>query len=69
MKTPHTAIRRGKRVRVELKNGEVFVDKFINRTRGKICEFELRGRVPAGDIKAFSPYRALQEVSKWRRHG
>jgi len=67
VKTPHTAISRGKRVRVELKSGEVFVDRFLNRTRGKICEFEERGRVAAGDIKAFSPYRALQEVSSSRK--
>ena len=67
MKTPHTAIQRGKKVRVELKDGTVFIDRFLNRTRGKICEFAVRGRVPAGDIKAFSPYRALQEVSKHRR--
>ena len=67
MKTPHTATHRGKRVRVELKNGEVFVDKFVNRTRGKIVEFELRGRVPAGDIKAFSHFRPQQELSNWHR--
>jgi hypothetical protein len=59
MKTPHTAINRGKRVRVELKDGTVFVDRFLDRTRGKVCVFEQRGRVRVGDSKAFSPYRAL----------
>jgi hypothetical protein len=67
MKTPHTEIQRGKKVRVELKDGTVFIDHFENRTRGKVCEFRVRGRIRAGDIKAFSPYRALQEVSAHRR--
>lgn len=67
MKTPHTAINRGKKVRVELKDGTVFIDRFLNRTRGKVCEFAERGRVPAGDIKAFSPYRALQQVSAQKK--
>lgn len=67
MKTPHTAINRGKRVRVALKSGEVFVDKFINRTRGKWVEFEKHGRIRAGEISAFSPFRALQEVSNHKK--
>lgn len=63
MKTPHTAIQRGKKVRVKLKDGTVFVDRFVNRTSGKMVEFEHHGRISAGNIVSFSPYRALQEVS------
>lgn len=66
MKTPHTQTRRGKRVRVELKSGEVFVDKFLERTRKKLLIFEGR-TVRVGDVKAFSDVKAQQEVSRHRR--
>lgn len=67
MKTPHTATRRGKRVRVELRNGEVFIDRFHDRTAGKWVEFETHARVRQGDIKAFSHYRPIQRVSDHRK--
>ena len=50
-----------------LKNGEVFEDKFIERTAKKILVFESGRRVPAGDIKSFSDRRLLQSTSKHRR--
>jgi hypothetical protein len=68
MKQPHTRTNRGKRVRVELKNGEVFIDRFLERTPKKWLIFESR-KVRAGDVKAFSDVRAKQEVSAHRRHG
>lgn len=67
MKTPHTITRRGKTVRVALKNGEVFEDKFIERTAKKVLIFESGRRVKAGDVKSFSDRRLLQSVSSHRR--
>lgn len=67
MKTPHTATFRGKRVRVVLKTGETFIDRFITRTPGKWVEFQQHGRVRSGDIKAFSNYRSLQQVGAHRK--
>lgn len=63
----HTATRRGQTVRVQLHTGEVFEDKFVERTSGRVVIFEARGRVPAGDIKAMSDRRLLQPVSRWRK--
>lgn len=67
MKTPHTITRRGKTVRVELRNGDVFEDKFVERTAKKILIFESGRRVKAGDVKSFSDRRLLQPVSSHRR--
>lgn len=67
MKTPHTITRRGKTVRVTLKTGEVFEDKFIERTAKKILIFESGRRVKHGDIKSFSDRRPKQAVSSHRR--
>lgn len=67
MKTPHTITRRGKTVRVELKTGEVFEDKFIERTQKKILIFGSGRRVRQGEIKSFSDRRLKQDVSSHRR--
>lgn len=67
MKTPHTRTRRGKTVRVQLRTGEVFTDKFIERTAKKLLIFESGRRVHAGEIKSFSDRRLLQPVSSHRR--
>lgn len=53
MRTPHTACRRGKRVRVVLLDGEVFIDKFRENT-GKFVHFESHPKVIKGQIKAFT---------------
>lgn len=67
MKTPHTYTKRGKRVRVQLISGEVFIDKFLERTAKKIIVFASGRRVRQGDIKSFSDFRPLQPVSRERR--
>jgi len=66
-KHPHTITARGRMVRVELKNGEKFEARFLERTRKKILVFEGGRRVPAGDVKAFSDRRLLQPISRHKR--
>lgn len=65
-KTPHTVTARGRIVRVELKDGTVFEDRFLERTRKKVLIFEGR-RVKAGDVKAFSDRRRLQPIAKHKK--
>ena len=55
MRTPHTAAKKGKRVKVVLKNGEEFVDKFIDR-KSRYVTFENR-KVLKGDIKSFAVFK------------
>lgn len=55
-KTPHTAVHRGKRVKVVLANGEQFIDKFWSRT-GKYVFFQKRGKVIRGQIKSFTIWK------------
>lgn len=52
MKTPHTAAWRGKRIKVVLRDGTTFVDKFIERTMSHVF-FEEHGRFKKSDIRAF----------------
>lgn len=59
MRTPHTAVKKGKRVMVKLKSGERFVDKFLDR-KGHYVIFE-NHKVVKGNIKSFSIYK-LQEI-------
>lgn len=55
MRTCHTNFKRGKRVRVKLRNGEVFVDKFIKNDNGRIFigDRVLRGR----EVSSITYYR------------
>ena len=53
--SPHTSTIRGKKVRVKLRSGEVFIDKFLERTKSYVF-FEGRGKVMKGDIVSFSNY-------------
>lgn len=55
-RTPHTATRRNKRVKVVLVTGETFIDRFWDRTP-KWVFFKERGKVRRGDIKAFTVYK------------
>ena len=52
MKTPHTGCWEGKRVRVILKDGTVFIDKFWG-AKGKWRMFKEHAKVAKGDIKSF----------------
>ncbi len=58
---PHTACYRGKRVRVKLKSGEVFVDKFHDRTKSFVV-FQSGREVKKGDIVSFSFYKGLMPI-------
>jgi hypothetical protein len=49
----HTSTYKGKRVRIKLKDGTVFVDKFMDE-KGKHIIFQERGRIPKVDIVNFS---------------
>lgn len=53
--SPHTSTIRGKRVRVKLRSGEVFIDRFLERTKSYVF-FEKRGKITKGDIISFSNY-------------
>lgn len=45
------------KVKVTLKSGEVFIDRFMDRIRNKRVIFATR-TVRAGDIKSFVPFHA-----------
>ena len=49
---PHTRTRPGMRVYVELRDGECFIDHFVQRTPSKLVVFRRRS-VRAGDIAVF----------------
>lgn len=52
MRTPHTGCWEGKRVKVTLRDGTTFIDKFWG-AKGKYRLFKERGKIPAGDIMRF----------------
>lgn len=54
----HSSTYKGKRVRIKLKNGDVFVDKFVD-SKGRYIFFEERGKVAKKDIANFS-------INKWQ---
>ncbi|MDR5777587.1 MULTISPECIES: hypothetical protein [unclassified Caballeronia] len=55
MKTPHTCCARGTRVRVVLRNGDVIVDRFVERT-GKFVVLA-KHRIRGGELKSFGIYK------------
>lgn len=55
-KTPHTATYMHHMVKVRLKSGEIFFDRFIDRKSGVVI-FKTR-KVRKADIVAFTPYHA-----------
>lgn len=52
----HSGTTKGKRVRIKLKDGTVFVDKFVGSKSG-YCFFEERGKVAKKDISNFSIHK------------
>jgi hypothetical protein len=52
MRTPHTGCWEGKRVKVKLKDGTTFIDKY-DGAKGSYRFFKEYGKVLAGDIKSF----------------
>lgn len=57
----HTGTRRGKKVRVVLRDGTVIIDHFIERN-DKYIFLRQRGRIIKQNIKSFSDYKV-------RHHG
>ena len=53
MNQGHTSTHRGKKVLIELRTGEVIVDRFVDRTPSKYILLEKYGRVHAREIAAF----------------
>jgi hypothetical protein len=49
----HTSTHRGKRVLVELRDGTVFVDRFVDRLPNKTLILERYGRLRAGLVASF----------------
>jgi hypothetical protein len=49
----HTSTYKGKRVRVKLKDGTVFVDKFLDE-KGRHIHFEEHGAIAKRDVVNFS---------------
>jgi len=52
----HSSTKKGKRVRIKMRDGTTFVDKFLDTGSGWI-EFEERGKVLKKDIKNFTIYK------------
>jgi hypothetical protein len=51
--TTHSSTYKGKRVRIKLKDGTVFVDKFLD-SKSSYIFFEEKGRIAKKDIVNFS---------------
>jgi hypothetical protein len=59
VRTPHLGAPRGKRVRVALKDGTVFVARFKQRSDDhKMVEFEDHPPVRTRHVRSFAPYRS-----------
>lgn len=52
----HSSTFKGRRVRIRLKNGDVFVDKFVD-SKARHIIFEEHGKVLKKDISNFSIYK------------
>lgn len=61
-KTYHTHALPGKRVRVRLTDGTIFVDKFVTYPQGKLYEFEEKGKVKASTIEKVELYSKAREI-------
>lgn len=60
-RTPHTAVHRGKWVRVVLVTGEEFIDRFWDRS-SKWVYFKNRGKVRRGLIKIFTLIKGNYDI-------
>ena len=54
--TVHSSTYKGKRVYIVLKNGEKFVDKFVDKKSGYVFT-EQKGKIRKADIKTMTIYR------------
>jgi hypothetical protein len=54
--TIHTSTFKGKRVYIALKNGDKFVDKFMDKKSGYVVTKD-HGKIKKGDIKTMTIFR------------
>lgn len=55
MRTPHSSCRKGKRVKIKLRNGKSFISKFIEN-KGNRVYFEC-GDWAVSELKSFTIYK------------
>lgn len=60
MRTPHTSTRKGKRVKIIMKNGLVLIGKFKERTGRYVLIDD--SKIWAGDIKSFTIYKPNGQI-------
>ncbi len=58
MRLGHTACRRGKRVRIILRDGTALVDQFMERS-DKAIYLKNTGKISKKDMRSFSIYKGL----------
>lgn len=63
-KTPHTATRRGKLVRIELRSGTVVIGKFKDREAHNYVLLMDGTRIRCGDISRFTPIQGRTYAKK-----
>lgn len=56
MRTPHTSVQRGKKVKVKLKSGETFIAQFKEKKGQRILFYDYN-EVFSGDVKSFTIYK------------
>ena len=56
MRTPHTATHRGKQVKILLRNGEILIDKFVER-KSTFIYLEKYGCIRRCDIRSLANLR------------
>lgn len=59
----HTVTIRGKRVVVTMRNGDVFVDKFVCR-QGRFVVFEEAGRLRRRDVKTVADLKGPLDIRR-----
>lgn len=62
MRTPHSSCRKGKRVRIILRNGNQIIDKFKDKKSNRIILDS--GEINIADIRAFSIYKPFKNADR-----
>ena len=58
----HTTFPKGKRIVIVMKNGDVHIDKYVDKKKGNYVFFENLGRLRVKDIKSLTIYRGPHQV-------
>ncbi len=58
MKTPHTSAKQGKRIKVVMKDGTIFIDKYLGKKSTKVM-FD-NHTVVRGNIKSFTIFKEVK---------